>query len=227
MRGAAAVAPVHEKIVVPIPQIPPNLYRVDLSCARDEEHRLLILVLAGRHEGGDAGASINWIEKIGQHPSIADLALSSVGKYRRILKEDRSKELVRAIGLHAHGCEIASFVHLRRIFESLIEEAHEIESKRPGWNEDAYQQQRMGERIQTLKNLLPPFLVAHPHLYSILSEGLHTLTEEECAVAYPRVKLAIELILDQKIEQQERERKEREASQGLGKQVAGSERNRA
>ena len=38
-------------------------------------------------------------------------------------------------------------------------------------------------------------------VYSILSNGVHELTEEECLCYFAPIKLSIELILDQKIEE--------------------------
>jgi hypothetical protein len=57
--------------------------------------------------------------------------------------------------------------------------------------------------------------VEHKVLYAILSKGIHELSEEECLQAFPVVRLGIELILDEKIEQQEKERKIKDASKAI------------
>jgi hypothetical protein len=42
---------------------------------------------------------------------------------------------------------------------------------------------------------LPRFLIENPHLYGLLSLGVHELTEEQCAEQLPLLRSAIELIL--------------------------------
>jgi hypothetical protein len=142
------------------------------------------------------------VTKIGQYPSLADLATYEKNKYRKILKGDDYREFNRAIGLSAHGVGIGAFVYLRRIFERLIGEAHQQAQTEQGWDETAYSQGKMDEKIDLLKNLLPPFLVEHKRFYGILSKGIHELSEEACLHAFPVVKLGIELILDEMIIEQ-------------------------
>jgi hypothetical protein len=58
----------------------------------------------------------------------------------------------------------------------------------------------MDEKVESLKDYLPSQLVGMKRIYSILSDGVHALTEEECLALFPALKLSIELILEQKIE---------------------------
>lgn len=174
-------------------------------CSRNKSHQALFIFRA--HKG--------ILQKIGQIPSLADLALPDLGKYRPVLGDERFKELTRAIGLTTHGVGVGAFVYLRRIFESLIEAARVEESKATGWDEDAYNQARMDERIHLLKNHLPEFLVENRGLYGILSVGVHTLSEGDCLAAFPAVRLAIELILDDLLEAQERQTKHKSATKSL------------
>jgi hypothetical protein len=107
---------------------------------------------------------------------------------------------------------IGSFVYLRRIFEDLIEEAHQKEVSVEGWDEDAYIKSRMNERIGLLRKHLPDFLVLNRELYSILSVGVHSLTEEDCLAYFETVKLGIELILEEKAEKLAKEKRLEEAT---------------
>lgn len=75
----------------------------------------------------------------------------------------------------------------------------------------------MDEKISLLKNHLPDFLVENKSLYSILSKGIHELSEQGCLGAFPIVKLGIEMILDEKIREKERKAKEEEARKAIGK----------
>ncbi len=141
------------------------------------------------------------VTKIGQYPSMADLATHDIRKYRRVLGANRYSEFSRAVGLVSHGVGIGSFIYLRRIIEQLIEDSHQIEIKSDGWNEDQYIRSRTSEKIKMLENSLPEFLVANKPIYSILSKGIHDLEEQECLDSFHIVKVGIELILDEKLQE--------------------------
>lgn len=174
-------------------------------CSRNNSHQALFIFRA--HRG--------ILQKIGQTPSLADLALPDLRKYRSVLGDERHRELTRAIGLTTHGVGVGAFVYLRRIFESLIEQAHEAARSDSGWDEDTFSRSRMDEKIGILKEHLPAFLVQNRGLYGILSVGVHTLSEEDCLAAFPAVRLAIELILDDLLEEHERQVKLKTAAQSL------------
>ncbi|MEK5378087.1 hypothetical protein [Paenibacillus sp. FSL P2-0173] len=156
------------------------------------------------------------ITKIGQTPSTADLSNNSIKIYRKLLGKEGYKEFNRAIGLSSHGIGIGSFVYLRRIFERLIEEAHqEAVFEDSNWNEERYIRSRMQDKISILKDYLPTFLVNTKGLYSILSKGIHELSEEECLEMFPVIKIGIELILDERIEQINKKNKIKEAEKAI------------
>ncbi len=125
------------------------------------------------------------------------------------------RELTRAVGLASHGVGIGSFVYLRRIFERLIDEASKTAAKVKGWDPVLFQQSRMEEKIRLLKDFLPAFLVEQRQLYSILSKGIHALTETECLESFPIVRAGIELILDQKVAAKQQHDKMEEAKKHL------------
>ena len=145
--------------------------------------------------------------KCGQYPSLADLHISRIKEFDKVLSKEKLKEFTRAIGLAANGVGIGSFVYLRRIFEDLIEEAHVQANKEDGWNEEEYAKARMAEKIALLKKFLPEFLVENKDLYGILSIGIHSLTEEDCLAYFETVKLGIELILEEKAEKLEKKQR--------------------
>ena len=105
---------------------------------------------------------------------------------------------------------------MRRIFEGLILEAHAHAEAKEGWIEENYAKSRMDEKIELLKDYLPAFLVENKKLYSILSKGIHLLSEEECLTSFPILKVGIELILDEKIMEKERHAKILKAKKELG-----------
>lgn len=148
----------------------------------------------------------NCLTKIGQYPSIASLELHTIKKYQKVLSQDY-RDFSKAIGLFSHGVGAGSFVYLRRIFENLIDEKRKEAAESSTWDDLLFQQSRMDEKIQILEEHLPMVLVRNRKLYSILSKGIHEMTEEECLDIFPEVKLAIELILDEKIYLLEQQKK--------------------
>jgi phosphopantetheine adenylyltransferase len=73
----------------------------------------------------------------------------------------------------------------------------------------------MAEKIEILAEYLPNFLVENRSLYSILSIGVHSLDEGECLAHFELVKTSIELILDEKVEKYQKQKKIEEAKQRL------------
>ena len=63
------------------------------------------------------------------------------------------------------------------------------------WDEEKYNKSRVRERIQMLKDRLPSFLVEKNQIYSIISSGIHELTEDQCLKFYPVLRNSIEIIL--------------------------------
>jgi hypothetical protein len=181
------------------------VFVLSFKCTRNSGHRMLFVFRA--HEG--------ILEKIGQFPSLGDLAGPDLQKYRPVLTDERYSELVRGVGLASHDVGIGAFIYLRRVFENLIESAHSIAKLETGWDEPLFEKSRMDEKIQLLKDKLPTFLVENRVLYKILSSGVHELSEQECLKAFPAVKLGIELILDDELERHKREKKIEAAKKAL------------
>lgn len=144
--------------------------------------------------------------KVGQNPSVADFHLAKVKKYTKYLDNARRREFTKAIGLYANGVGIGSFVYLRRIFEALIFEAGEKLIAQGVITNDDFYPKHMDEKIEAAKSELPDFLVENKSIYGILSKGVHELSEDECMTYYDVVKKGIELILDEKIEKEEKEK---------------------
>lgn len=174
----------------------PSPMNLIFKCQRDASHLYSFMFRITNNE----------ITKIGQFPSIADLELHSIDKYRKILKNDY-RDFSKAIGLYSHSIGAGSFVYLRRIFENLIEECRQEAQKDNSFDDDVFQQSKMDEKILMLKTYLPDFLVESRKLYGILSKGIHELDEQTCLELFPNVKLAIELILDEKLYQIEKQNK--------------------
>lgn len=158
-------------------------WTVELHCVRMPTHAYKYYLALGAME----------VRKVGQWPSLEDIAGADIEKYRSQLKDGYFRELKVATGLASHGVGIGSFVYLRRIFERLIYQHHD-ELHEPIAD---FGKLRMDEKISALKDVLPPALVKNKGAYSILSKGLHELDEKTCQLYFPVVRAAIVQILEQ------------------------------
>ena len=118
------------------------------------------------------------LTKIGQWPSMEDIAYADIEKYRSILGKQYFSELHRAGGLASHGIGIGAFVYLRRIFERLIFQ-HREEYDPGGTQIPNFATLRMDEKIEKLRSVLPAAVVRNKAAYAILSKGLHELSEDD------------------------------------------------
>lgn len=182
-----------------------GLFAINLLCTRKCGQKLTFIFYAKNKT----------IQKIGQLSSFADLNLYDTKKYSKVLEKKYLQELNKSIGLASHGIGVGSFVYLRRIFEFLIEETYQKAKVIEGWDDKKYQDLKMQDKIKILESQLPSFLVEYKNLYSILSKGIHQLSEDECLESFEIIKIGIEIILDEKIEQQNKEKKLKEASKAL------------
>lgn len=191
--------------------------RVTLSCARNRKHQILFFFAVEQEE--------TRLVKVGQYPSIADLTFPDYKKYRPILGATRLSELTRALGLISHGVGAGAFVYLRRVFEWLVAEARKIAETEEGWDERAFDQARMDEKIQLLRSHLPDFLVQNRRMYGVLSSGVHELSDDECIAHFPVVRAGIEMILDDKLAHHARQQKIQAVQgnlQNLAQSLSGS-----
>jgi hypothetical protein len=185
-----------------------EFHRQDLPCVRDQDNHVLRV-----HSMLSAGT----LQKIGQYPSFADIAVDESKEYSKLLSKEDTAEFHKAVGLAAHGVGIGSYVYLRRIFERLIwKRFHEFKDAEK-WDEAAFRTLRMKEKIELLKNHLPEFLVKNAKLYSILSLGVHELDEKDCLAFFPVLRQSTIWILEQDKKKQEELAQQKALEQAIAK----------
>lgn len=180
------------------------------QCALNEQHYTDYVVRANG----------NIIIKIGQYPSVADLAFPELKEYKKILSKDDMREIRRAIGLFAQGIGVGAYVYLRRIFERIIDSAKNSAISDGKLSDEMYKNAHVDERISLLKDYLPEVLVENTVFYSIVSKGIHELSEEDCITYFPVLQEAIFMILRQ-WEQQRRENESRKRLTDSMSKIAG------
>lgn len=166
-----------------------KVFTVKLRCSRNENHLMVFNFFI----------QDNGLIKIGQYPSLMEVAHHTLKKYKKILGPERYAEFNRGIGLAALNVGLGSFIYLKRIYDFLLEEAHKLAFTEKNWNELAYLSKPLHKRMALLKNYLPATLVERNDLYAILSKDLDELTEEECLQYFPILQNGIECILSEKL----------------------------
>lgn len=183
-----------------------NFYKVTLTCKRKGNDILRFFIYLNDEV----------VVKIGQLPSLVDIQFAEIGKkYDKFLSKEALKEFKRAIGLVTHGVGVGSFVYLRRIFENLIYETFDKNVKEIGITKNEFSTKRMEDKVDVLKKYLPSQLVAMKSIYSILSKGIHELDEQMCLKYFPALKLSIELILEQKIEEEIKQKRDQDVKKQI------------
>mgnify|MGYP000903385387 CR=1 FL=1 len=167
-------------------------------CTRERQHTILFDLIVTSEK----------IIKIGQYPSVADLLIPSIVKYKSIL-DKQFREFSKAIGLFAHGIGIGSFVYLRRIIEKLVFDKFQQFSNELGITAEEFEHLKFDDKIAVLKEHLPTVLVKNKNIYGIVSKGIHELSEDECLRMFPFIRTGIELILDDLLAEKERLEKEK------------------
>lgn len=188
-------------------------FQLRLRCGRVDRHisdfhfRTELHPLIEMPNGDKKAPNTVSFVKFGQWPSLTDFQVGNLTPLEEGLSKLQRKEFVRAINCAAHGFNVAACVYYRRVFESVMDEAREKCMEAKGMKEwPEYQSAASGERIQLLVGFLPEFMTEHPHLYRILSIGVHQLTEEDCKKEMPMLRQAMELIFEDKVAQVRKEK---------------------
>lgn len=155
-------------------------------------------------------ANGNSLVKIGQFPSAADLSFPEFENYKRVLSKEDRKEFRRAIGLYASGIGVGAYVYLRRIFERLLVTAKNT-ALQDGVELPDYETAHIDERTKMLKDYLPKALEGNTTFYSIVSKGIHELSEDDCTAYFPILQDFLLLIM----RQWEQQRQEKETEKKL------------
>ena len=194
-------------------------FRTDCFLLRSGFHEIKYCC---KRTGLECICSILWnknskiIIKFGQLPSLADFHLQEIKQYDdKVILHEKAKEFTRAIGLAANGIGIGSFVYLRRIFEYLIQEAYLRALEAKDISEEDFRGTRMVEKIGLLSHYLPDFLVANKEIYSVLSLGLHELSEQQCLDYFDPLRVGIEIILDERLEEFKKSEKIKKAAKAI------------
>ena len=195
---------------------PQYIYEEDITVVRFECQRYKENIYIYIHYNTNEG----YIEKVGQYPSVADIAIAQIKQYSKVLGKQYLKDFTRAIGLAANGVGTGSYVYLRRIFEHLVDEISKRAVKNGEIDEPTFNACKMDKKLKMIGNYLPEVMKDNKPLYGVLSKGIHELTEDECLKYFSVVRQVIELILDELEYERQKEVKKKQTHEQLA-QIAG------
>ncbi len=206
--------------------------RRDLVCSLDKSHHITAYYIIHKatdvckqQDDSEEYEKLKYclvLEKVGQEPSMADLQMFDIEKYKKVLSNESFRDFSLALGLYASGVGCGSLLYLRRIFETLIKSVQDKYSSMPEWDEEEYNKRRFNEKIEYLESfgekIIPDDLSdVKDKIYGWLSKGVHELSEQDSKELFPALKYSIELILDERIAQKEKEDKLKELKKTLNK----------
>lgn len=189
----------------PLTEEATHIFVFSFQCTMNPKHKIDYIVLA---EG-------NCFKKIGQYPSVADLAFPELDTYKKVISTTDRREFGRALGLYASGIGAGSYVYLRRIFERMLMQAKEIAGE--AIDEEDFRKAHVDEKITMLSDYLPNVLTSNPTIYGVLSKGIHELSEEECLAYFPVLKECIQMILGEWEELRKKKEQETALTSALSK----------
>jgi hypothetical protein len=174
---------------------------LEFRCARHQHHKAFFILnieltkIARAASGSTKELSHYSCTKIGQFPQHAELVAGRLGAISKIAERIDAIELRRAVGLMSHDVAIGAFVYLRRVFERIIADAWQ-RALDAGDKLPASNNLRMAEKIAALRAHLPEIVTRNAKAYGILSQGVHELSEEQCARAYPVLESSVIAMLE-------------------------------
>lgn len=170
-----------------------KVLKINLECTSKDKHKLYVIFQLTED---------NYLIKVGQYPSILDFD-NSLKEYRQVLKDKSvTKELTNAEILKTHNMGVGAFLYLRRIFEKLILEQFEQAKLANDIDVQVFNDASTEDKVKILheKGYAPTYMAEiNPFIYSILSKGVHRLSEKECNLHYDTLKESILLILEEKV----------------------------
>lgn len=140
------------------------------------------------------------IQKIGQMPSLDAFHGADVEAFDKVTTRAQRSDYLKAARANSQGFAAGACTYLRRVVEGLMVEEranHMTENKLTEWTE--YDRVETKVKLGLLRGRLPDFLVENPKLYRVLSNGIHSLTEEQCAELFPNLQQAILLIFEERL----------------------------
>lgn len=157
------------------------------------------------HNGSDA-------IKIAQYPSLYDVSRDELKQYKKndLIDEESFNQIYKADICASSGYFVAAYTYMRRVYETLMVSVFKQNESDMGISEEEFKKLGGHEKIQKIRAYLAIEEGIYGPLYSLLSGGVHTYTEEECSTNYSFLKMVLLDVLAEQKAKKEREEKRKE-----------------
>lgn len=157
--------------------------------------------------------------KFGQYPSTLEMLQpqfqNNLNELESLLTEDEISPIRKALVVASNGYNIGAMTYLRRPFEKIINEELLEHCKDAGSDFSELSRLRIDEKIEVLSKKLPKFMSENSYIYSILSDGIHNLSDEECGDVFHICAESMLIILNERAEISQKRKREADISKRL------------
>lgn len=152
------------------------------------------------------------IIKIGQYPSLYNISRDEFKKYQKntLIGKEEFDEFHKAEICASESYYIAAYTYMRRIYETMLISVFEQNKSEIGMERAEFNKLHSDQKVKKLKSYLGIEDEIYNPLYKLLSEGIHLLSEEECAESYQLLKAILLDILEAQKTKTEKTKKRKE-----------------
>ncbi len=154
----------------------------------------------------------NSVIKLAQYPSFFEVSRDELKKYQKndLIDKESFAEIYKAEICASESYFVASYTYMRRVYENMLLNVFNQNIEEIGITEEEYRKLRSDEKMEKIKPFLAIDEEIYKPLYSLLSAGIHSLTEDECCQEYSLLKSILLDILEEQKAKKEKEKKRRE-----------------
>ncbi len=148
--------------------------------------------------------------KIAQYPSLMDVTRDELKEFdkSKLIDDSSYKEVYKAYECASSGFYVAAFTYMRRVYENLLLNLYKENQSEITVEEGTFEKLKFDKKLEMLKDYLAIEESIYKPLYSILSEGIHSLPEEECQKHFTLLKLVLlDILAEQKAKKEKAEKR--------------------
>ena len=147
----------------------------------------------------------DYIYKLAQFPSLLDVSRNELKEFNKnaLIDEDSYKEIYKAYECASSGFYVAAYTYLRRVYENLFFNLFKKNQSEFTISLDDFIKLKFDNKLELLKGILVIEDAVYKPLYSLLSSGIHSLSEDECQNYYYLLKnILLEILMEQKTKEE-------------------------
>lgn len=148
--------------------------------------------------------------KLAQYPSLMEVTRDELKEFdkSKLIDDSSYKEVYKAYECASSGFYVAAFTYMRRVYENLLLNLYKENKSEIAVEQGDFERLKFDQKLELLKGYLAIEESIYKPLYSILSEGIHSLPEEECQQYFTLLKLVLlDILAEQKAKKEKAEKR--------------------